>query len=117
MPIYIALATSHKILNDELKRIKFSGTLSGVNTGSGATTNFLTNNNGDVCAIVCLFEYKKIDPRQVTSLLVHEAVHVFQEVCDKMGEDHPSKEFEAWAIQKITQDLLYEFDRQTKRGT
>lgn len=114
LPIYITLATSKKILDAELKRMKFKGHMDGVNCGAGATTNFMTSNNAHTCAIVCLFNYKGIDIKQVYSLLAHESVHIFQEVCAKMNEERPSKEFEAWVIQKIAQDLFYEFDRQTK---
>lgn len=113
MPIYICLATTQKILDQELVRLKFKLPM-GVNEGVSATTNFITNLEGNECAIVCLFEYEKLDIKQCYALLCHEAVHIFQSVCVSLGEDSPSKEFEAYTIQKISQDLFYEFDRQTK---
>jgi hypothetical protein len=112
MPMYICLATSQEILNTELRRIKFNSEL-GVTPNAGATTNFLTNDIGETSAIVCLFDYKGLDKKQIYALLCHEAVHIFQELCSQMNEEKPSKEFEAWTIQKISQDLFYEFDRQT----
>ena len=47
-----------------------------------------------------------LDPIEVVGTFVHESTHVFQGICNYIGEDHPSKEFEAYSIQKITEDLL-----------
>jgi hypothetical protein len=111
-PVFYALATSQKLLDQELKRLKVPHNF-GINKGD-ASTNFLTNEDGDPVAIVCLFNYKALDILQVYSLLVHEAVHVFQEIRDNIGEKYPSSEFEAYAIQRISQSLMFEFNRQTK---
>jgi hypothetical protein len=51
------------------------------------------------------------DPSVVTSTLVHESVHAFQYVCRKMGETHPSPEFEAYSIQAIYTFMEREFSR------
>lgn len=45
-------------------------------------------------------------PTGLVGLLVHEAVHVWQSVCEDMGEDAPGREVEAYAIQNITMNLL-----------
>lgn len=44
---------------------------------------------------------------EVTGVLAHEAVHVFQGVADAIGEREPSAEFEAYSIQAIYQDLVW----------
>ena len=114
LPIYYTVASSQKILDAELKRMKFDGRLPGVNEDAGATTNFILNPEGETAAIVGLFEYKKYATEQVYSLLAHEAVHIFQAAMDHLGEKTPSSEFMAWTIQTIAQNLFYEFNRQTK---
>jgi hypothetical protein len=43
---------------------------------------------------------------QVAALLVHEAVHVWQLFRESIGEHGPSKEFEAYSIQAISQRLM-----------
>lgn len=73
---------------------------------SDATTHTLEN-NGKTCCIVCLRPREGIDYQQIVSLLVHEAVHVWQMYCESVGEHKPSSEFEAYAIQGIVQQLLY----------
>ena len=111
---YYTLCTSEKILQTELKRMKVSDKAIGLNNGSGATTSFLFNNRDDRVAIVCLYDHS-LDKEQIYSLLAHEAVHIFQEVLSIMNEDKPSCEFQAWGIQKISQELFYEYERQTKK--
>lgn len=112
---YYALCTSEKILQTELKRMKVSDKTIGLNNGAGATTNFLYNNRNDRVAIVCLYDHS-LDKEQIYSLLAHEAVHIFQEMASIMNESSPSIEFQAWGIQKISQELFYEYERQTKKN-
>lgn len=51
------------------------------------------------------------DPITVASMLVHEAVHVFQYLCESIGEKSPGIEFEAYSIQRISEQLLREYAR------
>jgi hypothetical protein len=46
------------------------------------------------------------DPLGIVCLLVHEAVHVWQEMCDHVGDRNPSRETEAYAIQRISSELI-----------
>jgi hypothetical protein len=47
------------------------------------------------------------------ALLVHEAVHIFQEMARYMSEKNPSDEFMAYSIQHISEELFAEYRRQT----
>lgn len=112
-PVYYSLATSAEIYFGELKRLKVP-TLPGKDKEPDATTNIFENENGETCCIVCLFDHTR-DKNQIFALLVHEAVHIWQEIRKSMGENEPSVEFEAYSIQRISQSLFYEYDRQRKR--
>ena len=60
-----------------------------------------------VCAIVTI--NKRVDGKcsnGIVGLIVHEAVHVWQFVRENIGESNPSSEFEAYAIQAISQELI-----------
>jgi hypothetical protein len=43
-------------------------------------------------------------------LLVHEATHVWQHICESIGETKPSVEFEAYAMQSIVSNLLTAYE-------
>lgn len=115
-PVYYTLATSPAILKKEMKRFKVNQEI-GINNGKSATTNIMKNDNGEVVAIVCLYDHS-VDILMIYALLVHEAVHIWQEIKENIGEREPSHEFEAYSIQKISQNLFYEYKRQVggKRG-
>lgn len=118
-PYCIALCTSEKDFHLELKRMKlpphawppFLAT-----NHANATTHWFEAPSGHKPAIiVCMAEVKGIEPEQYYSMLVHEAVHVFQKVCDRIGEDHPSAEFEAYSIQAISQELMYAWKNRKRK--
>ena len=77
-----------------------------------ATTHIFEYSN-KVCILVCMANWHNRDPVQIAGLLVHEAVHIWQNYCDHIGEDKPSIEFEAYSIQTIAQELMEAFKRQS----
>ena len=76
-----------------------------------ATAHYLQNPGGDLVCVVCLREWEDRDPIEVAGLLVHEAVHAWQEYADRIDEHFPGREQEAYAIQAIAQELMAEFAR------
>lgn len=83
--------------------------------GAHARTHVMRNTKGDLVCIVCSSKSHP-DPIAMVGLLVHEAVHVFQEYCLAIGERMPSQEFEAYSIQIISQQLLWEYARRLEAG-
>lgn len=81
---------------------------------AGATTHFLSTAHGNT-AIVTMADSKSWSVPQIHSLLVHEAVHIWQSHRDSMCEDRPSSEFEAYAIQALSQRLIESYQNQTKK--
>lgn len=84
-----------------------------LNPGAPATTTFFDSSNGDVVAVVGLNFAEALAHTgiEVAGILVHEAVHIWQEWCKSRGEDEPSIEFEAYSIQTISQRLMEEYRR------
>ncbi len=78
---------------------------------SDASTHYFVL-DGKVTAVVCLKGWQGRNPIEVAGLLVHEAVHVWQEYADGIGEETPGAEQEAYAIQAIAQELMADFARQ-----
>lgn len=68
--------------------------------------------DGNLICVVCLHpDALAADPIEVACTLVHESVHIFQRLCDSIGETSPSKEFEAYSIESISKGLMREFKR------
>ncbi|MCX5818441.1 MAG: hypothetical protein NT047_00785 [Deltaproteobacteria bacterium] len=59
-----------------------------------------------LCAIVYIPPAGDENPNAVIGLLVHEAVHVWQHICEELNENEPSVEFEAYSIQLLSQRLI-----------
>jgi len=85
-------------------------------THAHATTNYFEHlESAEKCAIVTMHPNKERELEQVYALLVHEAVHIWQATKEVIGEDHPGKETEAYAIQRIAQSLMFSYKEQTAK--
>lgn len=108
---FLALALSQEEFDSLLRHC---GQQPGVplvkNERSHATTHVLTSSKGLAC-IVALRGWETRSGIEIAGLLVHEAVHVWQEYAAGMGEHTPGVEQEAYAIQSIAQELMAEFAR------
>ena len=110
-PYCFALCKTEKQFYAELKRLEVPEKTWPdfiLGTHASATVHFFTNGakHIDSCAIVCVRIKKGADQVAISGLLVHEAVHIWQEIKDRIGEQRPSSEFEAYAIQSIAQNLM-----------
>jgi hypothetical protein len=113
---YYTLVLSQEEFDAELKKLKVPlGQTYLSTTHSNATTTFLTSSKGAHCAIVSLGPWKGLSGIQIACLLVHEAVHIWQEYAANIGEHTPGSEQEAYAVQSIAQRLMLEFARRTQK--
>lgn len=97
----------------ECRRLRNSDPPPFVSNGRDAMVHFMVQGMREL-ALVCIRVRRGIDRNQVVSLLLHEAVHIWQAMEDKIGEDKPGKEIEAYHIQRIAQDLIYWYDDAVK---
>jgi hypothetical protein len=81
-----------------------------------ATAHHLVSAKGLAC-IVCLSGWEERNPIEIAGLLVHEAVHIWQEYCDYYGESSPGREQEAYAIQAVAQELMAEFSSRLSKSS
>lgn len=77
----------------------------------GGIVNILQAKNGNTATIVQIHsdEMKEYTHAQVMALIVHEAVHVKQEVMRVIGEHEPSDEFEAYTVDNIAYNLISDY--------
>lgn len=115
---YITLCTTEKLFKKALKHLNIAKNerpefLSDWN--SSATAHFFTNRKDkEASVVVCLGSTEGKTLSQVYALLVHEAVHIWQETKECLGETNPSVELEAYAIQNLSYQLMSEYNRQTE---
>lgn len=114
IPCYYRLVLSQKDFDRELKRLKMNSTDYMKTPQSDAVCQFLECNSGKRIVLVCIREGLKCTPVEMYGLLIHEATHIWQDWCDHVGEYNPGKETEAYAIQSISQELIYSYNKQKK---
>lgn len=116
-PYSFALCLSEKQFKKELKRLNLPSEQwpPFLATPHASATVHFFERHGDIdfCAIVCLGDTSNVELEQVYSMLVHEAVHIWQEIRAHIGERDPSSEFEAYSIQAISQRLMFSYKEQT----
>jgi hypothetical protein len=119
LPFNLCLCVTRKQYARELKKMGVTNGNPFVSPGAGATLHRFDpkTDSDDPIAIVCLDEEhrKNLELNQTHALLVHEAMHLWRYSRKYLGESKPSKEFEAYAIQAISQRLFYAYDELTNR--
>jgi hypothetical protein len=108
---YLALCLDEAAFASACKHLKVETPPFVMNPWSSATAHHFDAAHGLV-AIICIRDWQGREPVEVAGLLVHEAVHVWQEYARRIGEHTPGVEQEAYAVQSIAQELLAEFARQ-----
>ena len=93
---------SAKAWHATMKRL---GYVASYPTTAGHATIFTKDNQRTVVVTVAE-SHDKGDGVVVSSLILHEAVHVWQEWYSLIGESDPSAEFEAYMIQHIYIELM-----------
>lgn len=80
-------------------------------------TQWLHNSiTGEAVILVSLTDKHERDAFEIISTITHEAVHVWQFLCQSIGEKSPGIEMEAYAIQHIAGELIKAFTKTTGKG-
>jgi hypothetical protein len=105
-PFYYGFCPSKAAWDRELKRLKTTE-YKPYPTADGRC-NIFKSPKGDLVILVTIGDHidKTNDPNGIIGMLVHEGAHVWQNLRDLIGEDHPSAEFEAYTLQTIVQELI-----------
>ena len=112
---YLALCTREELFTKFLNYIDYpkEDRLDWVSEGANATTHTI-DLNGNIFSIVCIKPPPEhISGIEIAALLVHEAVHIWQNMMEHINERNPSKEFEAYSIQTISSTLMNAYVEQT----
>lgn len=97
-----------------MRHLKVDNVSPWVNENANATMHSLVSDKG-LTVIICLKDRDNLNDVEIFGILIHEAVHAWQEWCKYYGEDDPGCEQEAYAIQSLSQTLIAEFiERRSK---
>lgn len=108
---YFALCTSEAEFKREIKKRGVSMPMPFLGSKQAhATTHSFENSIGQTICIVCLGSTKGRTRIEIYGLLIHEAVHIWQDAKLLMGEHSPSSEFEAYTVQFIAQQLMRAYE-------
>ena len=111
---YLTLCTSEAEYNAVARRLGVS-TAGWLNPNAHATLHSFYGPKG-LCCIVCLGDTAGRTGVEISALLIHEAVHVWQQWCEDVGETRPGDEQEAYGVQAIAQELMAEYARRIESG-
>lgn len=117
-PYFFTLCTNEKLFKKAMRHLgipkKSRPNFVSTWHSNGTAHYFELREKRKKCVVVCIRGFDDHDPAAIVGLIAHEAVHVWQQIRETLGESAPSSEFEAYSIQNITQQLYGEFLRQTK---
>ncbi len=103
-PFRYCFCPSEKAWDMEMKRLKIKDNYGYLSKGQCGRCDIFEC-DGDLVIFVSISDSDHTD-NTVAGLIVHEAMHVLQHMLEHIGEQKPSKEFEAYSIQTISQNIF-----------
>jgi hypothetical protein len=105
--VYFGICTSERQFAGECRKLGIKQPPEWISATSDACCHILANSKGETACIVAAPPRQRGQSRAAyAALIVHEALHVWQQVRAAIGEDKPSSEFEAYSLQAICQELF-----------
>lgn len=105
---FMCLCLSEKEYRQAMRYLRVDAVPPWLNKNANATAHHVVSDKGPA-TVVCLGDYSNQNDIEIFGILIHEAVHVWQEWCIYYGEQNPGQEQEAYAIQSLSQTLITEF--------
>ncbi len=113
-PLHFGFCPDEAAWRREMKRLGVTD--SPYPSSDGCCTHFANLKKAANCTIVTI-SAKKRPALQIVGLIVHEAMHIWREIRESIGEHSPSAEFEAYSVQSISQNLIYAYEKTRGRLT
>ena len=109
---HLTLCTSEERFAAVLKHLGVRHPVEWMGPYGLASHHAFEQKSGGMVSVVCIGYREGREGIAIAAMLAHEAVHVWQAFLERIGEDKPGKEMEAYAIQFILHELLTEYQRQ-----
>lgn len=105
-PGYLTVCTSEKQFLAAAKRLGCKEPGNWITPGADATLTTFSRSDSQPAYVVSIRPRGKRSRAAWAAMLVHESAHVWQRIRRLIGEHNPSDEFEAYALQSITQEIF-----------
>lgn len=105
-PVDIAFCPSKEAWNRARKRYRIDAEYPEIAGYGGRCQLFRNDETHTAIIVVWVSHSSERDAMEVISTIVHEAVHVWQFICQVIGETDAGMEIEAYSIQRITEMLI-----------
>lgn len=112
LPVQLALFVDESSYRREMRRLKINGADEFVPKDANACCHYFENDKTYITYVTVCVNREKMSGKsgvEIASIIVHEAVHVYQECIEYIVEKNPGKEFEAYSIQHISEQLMREY--------
>ncbi len=113
LPVYFGFCPSEAAWKRELRRLGVPA--EPYPTSDARATTFTTTERTVVIVTVAEQIDKKRDRIAVFGLIVHEAMHVWRAILNKIAEPAPGAELEAYAMQSIVMQLCKAYSDTRRR--
>jgi hypothetical protein len=111
---YLTLCLNEKQYKAAVKHIKIENPSYWLSEDNGACVHTFENGSKIAC-VVCLRVDEGDSSITIAGRLVHEAVHVWQQNMESIGETRAGTEIEAYGIQNIAEVLFDSYRKQTSK--
>ncbi|SMF65825.1 hypothetical protein SAMN02982989_3410 [Xaviernesmea oryzae] len=115
-PVAIGFCPSEQAWHREMKRLNSSAPWPDVPNAGGHTQWLENDATGEAVIIVVVHADAQRDALEVIMTIVHEAVHVWQFLCQHIGEKSPGIEMEAYGIENIARGLIEAYCKTQGKG-
>ena len=115
-PVAIGFCPSKTAWEREARRLNFVDSYPEAANRGGHTSRMVNDKTGEAVIIVAVFAGAERDAHEVIMTIVHEAVHVWQFICQHIGEDSPGIEMEAYGIEQISRLLIEAWAKTRGKG-
>lgn len=115
LPVQLALFVDEASYLREMRRLKVKNPPQFVPNDARACCHYFENDKTFCTYVTVCLNREKVAGRsgvEIAAVIVHEAVHVWQECVGYIGEKKPCREFEAYSIQHISEQLMKSYVEQ-----
>lgn len=115
-PVAVGFCPSREAWEREAKRLNIDSRYPEAANRGGHTELSVNNKTGEAIIVVTVFDGGERDALELFMTIVHEAVHVWQFICQHIGERAPGVEVEAYSIERIANNLIEAYMKSRGKG-